>query len=35
MLVAYDEVWALIQQASKMMRKASGGNTCNMDILCW
>ncbi|KAG2440535.1 hypothetical protein HYH02_010413 [Chlamydomonas schloesseri] len=34
-LIMYDEVWALVQQASSLMAGATGGNACNMDVLCW
>jgi len=33
-LVLYDEVWLLIQQASNLMKNATG-NVCNMDVLAW
>lgn len=35
LILMYDEVWAIIQQASALMRDATGGNACNMDILAW
>lgn len=34
-IMLYDEVWALIHRASRLMASASGGNQCNMDILAW
>jgi hypothetical protein len=29
------QVWVMVQQASAVMKKATGGNLCNMDILAW
>jgi hypothetical protein len=29
------QVWAMVQQASAVMKSATGGNACNMDILAW
>lgn len=29
------QVWAMVAQASGVMKSATGGNLCNMDILAW
>lgn len=29
------QVWAMVRQASSVMKKVTGGNMCNMDILAW
>ncbi|GLC45737.1 hypothetical protein PLESTB_000504000 [Pleodorina starrii] len=34
-LLMFDEVWALIHRASALMAATTGGNACNMDVLCW
>lgn len=34
-IIMYDEVWAMVQQASLLMAEATGGNRVNMDILAW
>ena len=31
----YDEAWSLIANISDMMRRTSGGNVCNFDVLAW
>eukprot|EP00939_MAST-03C_sp_MAST-3C-sp1_P001037 g1037.t1 len=31
----YDEAWSLVANISDMMKRCSGGNACNFDILAW